>query len=285
MKKKHAVIGAVCALGFVAVGTIWFSGSKGSSSTDAALLALIKNDISAFESFLDAGGDVHAKLPKMDGTVYTVAEGVAYFERAEFAKLLNTKKISFLKQDASADFDIMTLSVKKNNPVLFTEITTVKPDYKLAYGKNGWNLLHMASAWCSHKVVSDLHKKGLLNWNDKAKDGSTPLTLAAQNECLPVLSYWKLEKADFKAKDGKGQSALSILKSKKDPALTAFADSFSGGRSIASVSEKKAAPEVPNFYKKRVIPKDQIVDHSAMLEPEDRPLEAVETADNSEFAD
>jgi hypothetical protein len=56
----------------------------------------------------------------------------------------------------------------------------------------------------------------------------------------------------------------------------------------ASLPEKApaaTAKAVPDFYKRRKIPKDKMVDHAAMLEPEDRPLEAVETAAHSEFAD
>lgn len=283
VEKKRVVVGAICVLSVAVISTVMISkNSKHSGSSDAALLALIKNDLGAFENYIQAGGNVHDKLPKLDGAVYTVAQGVAYFERPQFAKYLTDKKVSYVEQNSQADFDIMTIAVKKNNPELFSQLSKEKFDYKMAYGKNGWTLLHMASAWCSQKLVSDLHKKGKLNWDMKAKDGSTPLTLAAQNECLPVLSYWKTEKADFKAKDGKGLSALGILKGKKDPALTAFAESF-GSRKIASVTEEKA--EIPNFYKKRFIPKDQIVDHSAMLEPEDRPLEATETSEYAEFAD
>ena len=67
---------------------------------------------------------------------------------------------------------------------------------------------------CSHKITTILHEKGHLRWDQKAKDGSTPMTLAAESECLPMLSYWKAQKADFNAKDGRGLSALSILRKK-----------------------------------------------------------------------
>jgi hypothetical protein len=66
--------------------------------------------------------------------------------------------------------------------------------------------------------------------------------------------------------------------------MVAFAMSFeprtgsTGGRGPASV------PEL-NFYKKRVVPADQKIDYSALIEPEDRPLDATETAEHSEFAD
>src|SRR5690606_5930880 len=128
-------------------------------------------------------------------------------------------------------------------------------------GKNGWTLLHLASAACSHKLTPFLHEKGKLNWDLKSKEGSTPLTLAAENDCLPMLSYWKEKGADFKLKDGRGLSALSILKKKKDAALVAFTESFMV-RKPSNVAKAE-----PNFYKKRKIPKDQRIDYSMMIEP------------------
>lgn len=252
--------------------------------TDEALLALIKNDQKGFESFIKAGGNLHDTLPKIDGETYTVAQGLSYFERTAFARHVHEQKIAYVKQDEGAAFDIMTLSIKKNNPELLNQLVLENPKFDLGYGKNGWTLLHMASAQCSHKLAAILHEKGKLNWNLKAKDGSTPLTLAAEHDCLPMLSYWKDQKADFKAKDGRGLTALNILKKKKDAALLAFAESFEE-RKVASVVKVVQAAAEPDFYKKRKIPKDQIVDHAAMIEPEDRPLEATETSELSEFAD
>ena len=287
MNNKRAIISAASLLGIIAVSTFWLlthpKNVENRNLVDEALLALIKNDQNAFENFIEAGGKVHDNLPEIDGKVYTVAQGVAYFERTKFAEYLNQGKQNYVSQDQSAPYDIMTISIKKNNPDLLKQLTKENPKFEIAYGKNGWTLLHMASAWCSHKLTSILHEEGKLNWDMKAKDGTTPLTLAALNDCLPMLSYWKEKGADFKAKDGKGQTALSILKTKKDAALAAFAESFEE-RKIATVTVVKKLP-VPDFYKKRKIPKEQIVDHAAMLEPEDRPLEATETAEYSEFAD
>jgi hypothetical protein len=285
VKNKRVVISAACLFGFLGVSTIVVMNTSKFSSNrnliDDALLALIKNDQKAFEKFIASGGQVQDKLPAIDGEKYTVAQGIAYFERAQFGEFLHKSNIKYVEQDAKAPFDIMTIAVKKNNPELLQELAKANPDFPMAYGKKGWNLLHMASAWCSHKLTGILHEKGKLNWNDKAKDGSTALPLAAENDCLPMLSYWKEKGADFRAKDGRGLTALSILNKKKDAALVAFAESFLE-RTVATVT--KPAP-VPDFYKKRNIPKAQIVDHAAMLEPEDRPLEATETAEFSEFAD
>lgn len=287
MSKKRVVASAACLVGVLAVSSIWvLNNSKFSSNrnlTDEALLALIKNDQNAFEHFIKAGGNLHDDLPKIDGETYTVAEGIAYFERTSFGAHLHANKISYVKQAESKPFDIMTLSISKNNPDLLKQLALENPKFAMAYGKNGWNLMHLAAAKCAHKLTPVLHEKGKLNWDMKAKDGSTPLTLAAESECLPMLSYWKEMGADFKAKDGRGRTALNILKSKTDAALMAFAQSFEPARTIASVTIVK--PAEPDFYKKRKIPKDQIVDHAAMIEPEDRPLEATETAENSEFAD
>lgn len=285
---KRATIASLAGLlGIITMATVWLltnpRTTENRNLTDDALLALIKNDLDAFKFFIEAGGNVHDTLPEIDGQKYTVAQGIAYFERSAFGKHLHESKISYVTQDAKTPFDIMTITVKKNNPDLLKQIAFESPKYDMGYGKNGWTLLHMASAWCSHKLTSQLHETGKLSWDHKAKDGSTPLTLAAENECLPMLSYWKEKGADFKMKDGRGKSALAILQTKKDAALTAFAESFLE-RNIATITVVTPAP-VPDFYKKRKIPKDQIVDHAAMLEPEDRPLEATETAEFSEFAD
>lgn len=285
MNRKQVTISAACLFGVAALSTLFYfkagNISHNRNLLDEALLALIKNDQKGFESFIKAGGNVHGELPEIDGKTYTVAQGVAYFERTAFAKHLSDRKMSYVEQNDYADYDIMTLSIAKNNPELFAQLAKENPKFAMAYGKKGWTMLHMASASCSHKLTAILHEKGKLSWDLKAKDGSTPITLAAENDCLPMLSYWKEHNADFKAKDGRGMSALSILKKKKDAALVAFAESFEA-RQPSSVTIVKAEPD---FYKKRKIPKDQIVDHAAMLEPEDRPLEATETAAHSEFAD
>jgi ankyrin repeat protein len=285
VNNKRVVLSVASFLGIAAISGIWFLAGKNSHSrslTDQALLSLIKNDLKGFETFIDAGGDLHDTLPMIDGNSYTVAQGISYFSRPNFAKYLHDKKISYVKQDETGLFDIMTLSIAKNNPELLEQLSFENPDFSMAYGKKGWNLLHMASANCAHKLTSILHEKGKLNWDTQAKDGSTPLTLAAENECIPMLSYWKDQGADFRFKDGTGHTALSILKTKKDAALMAFAASFEEKRKTASVTPVK---KVPDFYKKRKIPKDQMIDYSSMIEPEDRPLEAIETAEFSEFAD
>jgi hypothetical protein len=97
-----------------------------------------------------------------------------------------------------------------------------------------------------------------------------------------MLSYWKENDADFKKKDGRGMNAMSILRTKKDSAMLAFLSSFEIARNARTSASVE--PEI-NFYKKRVVPKDQQVDYSALIEPEDRPLDATETAEQSEFAD
>lgn len=282
MNNKRAIVSAACLLGVVGVATTWLLVSPKLSNSrnlsDEALLALIKNDQKAFEEVIKAGVNIHDLLPKIDGETYTIAEGMSHFERTEFMKHLHQNKVSFVKQGGKK-YDIMSLSIAKNNPELLNQLTLENPKYDLSYGDKGWSLLHMAAQMCSHKLTALLHEKGKLKWDQKAKDGSTPLTLAAQNDCLPMLSYWKEQKADFNQKDGRGLTAMSILKKKKDAALMAFVDSFES-RKPASVK-----PEEISFYRKRKIPKDQIVDHSALIEPEDRPLEATETAEFSEFAD
>lgn len=262
------------------VGMKFFQHRETRNLNDEALLALIKNDQKAFESFIQSGGDIHGKLPLIDGQTYTVAQGMAHFERANFVQYLQQTKKPFLKQDKSGELDIMSVAAKKNNPELFNNLLIEKPELGHAYGEKGWSLLHIASAACAHKLTPLLFEKGKLTWDQKAKDGSTPLTIAAENECLPMLSYWKEQKAKFNQKDGRGLSAMDILKKKKDPALTAFVNSFEpSGRAQASM------PSEITFYRKRVIPKHQMIDRSALVEPEDRPLDANETSELSEFSD
>ncbi len=248
---------------------------------DEALLSLIKNDQKAFESYIKDGGDLHFVLPSIDGYSYTVAEGIIYFERSSFLTYLQDHKISFVKQDLKKEYDILSLSIKKNNPELLGILMKENASFDRAYGKNEWTLLHMASAQCSHKLVSLLAQK--IDWNKKAKDGTTPLTLAADHDCLPILSYWKDHGADFKKKDGRGQSALDILRKKKDAALIAFAESFEERKPATIIIAK--GPVEPDFYKKRKVPKDLVTKDSDLVEPGLRPEEANETSEYSEFSD
>lgn len=288
MNKKHLIIAASVFAFVLTSGGIWHfskeSASTNRTGTDDALLALIKNDQNAFESWIKNGGDLSAFLPVIDGKKLTVAEGLAYFERANFIQHLQDQKISFLKQSTDGKDDIMSIAVGKNNPELLALLLKEKPNLTALYGKNGMTLLHLASSGCASKLTSLLHSDKGVSWDHKAKDGSTPLTLAAGVDCLPMLSYWKEQGADFSKKDGRGQSAMSIMRKKKDAAMVAFLQSFEP-RTRAPASVGPAIVKEPNFYKKRVVPADQKIDYSALIEPEDRPLDAVETAEQSEFAD
>jgi hypothetical protein len=263
---------------FLCVGPtlLFFNAVSKKGTSDQALLAIIKNDQKSFQEFIENGGDIHALLPVIDGQSFTVAEGIVHFERTGFLKYLKDQNKSFVKQDATKDYDILSLAIAKNNPEMLGLILSQNPQLDRLYGKEGWSLLHLTSSHCSSKLVSLLHQTGKLDWKTLGKDGTTPLTLAAEKDCLQVLSYWKDAKADFKAKDGKGQSAMNILKGKKDAALSAFADSF---------KTKTVATADPIFYQKRVFPKDALVDRSELLEPEERPEDANETADYSEFSE
>jgi hypothetical protein len=60
--------------------------------------------------------------------------------------------------------------------------------------------------------------------------------------------------------------------------LIAFAKSFDPSNMIVR-------KELPDFYKARKFPKDRAADKSGIIEPEDRPEDAMETAEYSEFAD
>lgn len=289
MNKKHlTIIAAAFVTGAIGIGSFWQLSQTTTSSptrggSDDALLALIKNDQSAFESWVKNGGDLSALLPEIDGKRLTVAEGLAYFERVNFVKYLQANKVKFLKQNKDGKDDILSLAVAKNNPELFSLLMKENPDLTAVYGDKGYSLMHLVSHSCASKLTSILNTDEKLSWDTKAKDGSSPLTLAASTDCLAVLSYWKEQKADFNKKDGRGTSAMSVMRGKKDAAMLAFLQSFEVRRDQASAS-RSVEPEI-NFYKKRVVPKDQQIDYSALIEPEDRPLEATETAEHSEFAD
>lgn len=290
VNKKHLVITTSCLLICVAGGSYFIrhSGDQVSRSqnlSDEALLALIKNDQSAFESFIKKGGSLDSQLPAIDGMSFTVAEGLAYFERVEFVRYLQKQKIPFFKQSHDGSPDMLSMAVEKNNPELFKLILNEKPDLTETYGENGASLLHLASSRCSHGLTDLLHKSGKFDVHQKQKDGTSAMTQAAAGNCLPMLSYWKEKKEDFTKKDGKGKNALSVLKQNKDAAAAAFVASFEPSRMPASVTAAAAKPVVPNFYNKRKTPKEELVDYSALVEPEIRPLDAVDTAEFSEFAD
>jgi ankyrin repeat protein len=243
---------------------------------DEALLAIVKNDQMAFESFLARGGKLSMPLPTIDGKDHNVIEGIVEFERVSFLDHLHKKK-----KNPDINSNILAMSIRRNNDDLLKVLVSFEPELAKATTDKGLSLLHIASAECADKTINVLHKMGL-NWDLQSKDGSTPLTIAAQKNCLPALSYWKEHGADFKAKDGRGLSPLGILLQKKEPALLAFAQSFVQ-KSPASIGGGPAG-EV-NFYKKRIDPKDRFVTESDLIEPTLRPIDASETADYSEFSD
>lgn len=282
MKNKRIILGLslTCCLGVSSL--FYFQKSGPRNLSDEALLSIIKNDQSGFEHFLSGGGKLGMNI-KVEGEQFMVGELIVKYNRIGFAKFAKEHELQF-EIDAKKDFDIHSLSVEQNNPeMLALLLGDQKFDKNVkAYGKKGWSLLHMASAQCSYKVVGILHKAGM-NWDLKDKNGVTALSLAAEEGCLQALSYFKEQGADFKAKDGRGRTALSILQKHKDAALMAFAESFIERRATASIVIVKQ--EVPNFYKKRKIPKDSLADRAHLIEPEDRPDDANETSEYSEFSD
>ncbi len=251
-------------IGFLSLVTLWFIKNPKLTRTqlsDKALLAIVKNDLDEFSHFLKLGGSVHQDLPLLNGKKYTVAEGIAHFERVAFLRMLRENNISYLKQEKNKTQDILTISIEKNNEELLNEISLSQPRYDLTYGKEGWSILHMTSNCCAHKLTAIIQEKSHLRWDKKSQDGKTPLSIAHDKNCLPIINYFKTQGAEVMSETKKEQSER------------------------ISSRTNSAAPTVPDFYKKRKVPKDQIVDHTAMLEPGDRPLEALETSKYSEFAD
>lgn len=284
MKHKRFVFG----IGVTAVMTLfslpWLMSFEKSSEkkrdSDHALLAIVKDDLEGFKAFIEAGGTLDQTV-EIGGRKVKVADLIINYERIHFLRLVTQKNIAGFSDDD------WKLAIEKNNPEVFEALRLARPDARpaqLRFGKEGWNLLHIAAANCSDKLLGPLEALGL-TWKDKAKDGRTPLTLSAQKDCLQVMSYWRSKSADFKALDGSGMSALKILRKKKDAALSAFRDSIEGKRFLAYSDGTILAGKAPNFYKKRVVPKDNLFDRAHLLEPGERPEEANETAEYSEFSD
>jgi hypothetical protein len=283
VKKSRLFLALSCTFGLSSIGLLNLQKPSNPDLRDTALLALIKNDLTGLESFIKNGGNLDSLLPELDGKNLTVAEGIAHFERVKFAHYLRTKKYPFTKQRPYGTDDVLRIAVRKNNPELLKEFMDHEVDLNLTYKDKGKTLLHIASESCSHKLLPLFKEMKQDRWDQKALDGSTPLTIAAERECLPMLSYWRENRADFETKDGRGKSAYSILRESKSPFLASLVSLFQDKTNspVKGVQIAKA----PQFYKKRIIPKDQIIDHSALLEPEDRPLEAIQTAEYSEFSD
>ncbi len=284
MKNQRVIIGVSVTACLALSSFYFFKNSSSRNLQDEALLSIIKNDQKGFEAYIAAGGKMNTKV-EVEGKNFMVGELLVKYERIGFIKYLADKKLTFSAESGSYT-DMWTMAVSKNNPELLNALMAAFPAYKLnskSYGADKRNLLHLASVDCSFKVVGILDNAGM-DWSDKDKKGATPLTLAAEHDCLQALSYWKEHKADFKSKDGRGLTALSILSKKKDAALMAFAESFMERRAPASVGAA-AAPAEPNFYKKRVIPKVNLASRADLIEPDDRPDDANDTADYSEFSD
>lgn len=300
VKNKRIIVSASCLLLCLTAGYVWQKdgheraahvAAHGSHHlSDAALLSLVNNDQLAFENFITMGGDLHSTLPLVEGKTLTVAEGIAHFERVGFIKYLQSKKISFIKQNKNGENDIVALAVAKNNPELLKAIMEEKPDLTIKYGEKKQNLLHIASTGCSDKIAPMLHQTGKFHADDQRKDGATPLTIAAENKCVPMLTLWKDYKADFNKKDGRGKSPMAIIKKINDAEVADFMKALATGseRKPASISPIAAAPKPEvrvQLFRKRKIPKDELADHTNMVDPEIRPLDAEETSDFSEFSD
>jgi len=272
-------VGSLCLFSSISV---WhFSTKSGPKvSVDDVLLSLIKNDLAGFKAYINAGGDLQNALPHIDGQSMTVAQGMAYFERQEFIKYLQDQKKKFLIQDSKGD--MLSITVRKNNAEILNLLLKESPDLTLRYGSQRMSLLHLASNGCSHKLVLPLMQTEKFKWNEDTKQGHNALTLAAENECLSLLSFWKKKGISFNKNDRRGISAFKILSGKKDATILDFIQSFAS-RSPASIAV--TSQKTVTFYRKRINPKDMPVDYSALIEPESRPEAAVETAEKSEFSD
>jgi hypothetical protein len=207
-----------------------------------------------------------------DSVVDTVTDIVD--EAEAVSKVISTPKSEW-------SFAVMSEAMGSNNPEVLKAISAQDPGFKTKYGDSEWSLLHMASYQCSPKLVKALHVEGKLNWDLKAKDGTTPLTIAADVGCGPVLNYFKSLKANFSKNDGRGKSAISILKENENKELLSAFSSEVERRKPASVTQ---VAEV-SFYRKRNYPDAPTSTKRPIADPNLRPDEIPETADFTEFAD
>jgi len=304
--KKQKILAVSCLVFCLTTATIWQFSKPTTpelSLNEKGAEAILKNDLVAFKSFIKAGGKPehlfkpHHHVPatepegvkafKKDQMAWTIAEALVAYERVEFIEYLQQEKISFVKQTNDGKADIVSLAVESNNPKVFQAILKEKPNLKKEYGEEKKNLLHIASSSCSMNVADILHNSGMYSAQDMQKDGSTPLTIAAANDCVPMITFWQGKNEDFSAKDGKGKSAIQILKANKSEAAAAIAKSIEASqptRKPASVAVK-LSPKVPDFYKLRKYPKDVLADPALLVDPEIRPLDSDSTAEYTEFAD
>jgi hypothetical protein len=304
--KKQKVLAVSCLVFCLTTATIWeFSKTKPRELTldEKGAQAILNNDLVAFKSFIKAGGKpenhfkfqasdsssepVGVKAFKKDQIAWTIAEALVAYERVEFIEYLQQQKISFVKQSSDGKRDIVSLAVESNNPQVFKAILKENPDLTKKYGEEKKNLLHIASKSCSANLADLLHNSGKFSAQDKQKDGATALTIAASSDCVPMITFWQGKNEDFAAKDGKGKSAIQILKENKSEIAAEIAKSIKASEAIrkpASVTVK-LSPKVPDFYKLRKYPKDVLADPSLLVDPEIRPLDSDSTAEYTEFAD
>lgn len=305
--KKQKVLAVSCLMFCLTTATVWkFSADAPHhlSLEERGTQAILKNDLVAFKAFIKAGGKPETlfknqlaspmaetagvKAFKNDQMAWTIAEALVAYERVEFIEYLQNEKISFVKQAADGKEDIVSLAVETNNPAVFQAILREKPDLHKEYGAEKKNLLHIASASCSAGLADILYNSGVYSAQDMQKDGSTPLTIAAAGDCVPMITFWQAKKEDFTAKDGAGKTALQILKANKSEVAAEIAKSVEANqpanRKPASVTVK-LDPKVPDFYKLRKYPKDVLADPALLVDPEIRPLDSDSTAEYTEFAD
>ncbi len=278
MKKHRSWL--ILGLIFFSSPIIYLSTKSPAPALDDVFLAIVKNDAQSFAAYMDHGGALDNKI-MIDGTVRTIGELVVKYERKDFLKKISQRKIPF-----KIDESMWEMAISKNNPELFKLLMDLDEESQQSLKKldhQGRNYLHHAGLHCSNKLISLLQKHGM-KWNDKDDKGATPLTLAAENECLKILSSWKTQGVNLHEKDGRGLSAVSILEMKNDPSFLIF--------SKEAAPQAKKAPIVvaalstpPQFYKKRHIPKDNLADRAHLIGPNERPDEANETSQYSEFSD
>jgi hypothetical protein len=239
--------------------------------SDQAFLAIVKNDHKSFEEFLNRGGKLETYV-SMPQRKKSLAQLLVEYERVDLINLA-AKRQKVFQPDEQEMQSIWETTVTKNNSELYQAIRRLNPKDKIKnrrVGKEQRTLLQYASSKCSFNLIKNLESEGL-TWDEKDKTGATSLTLATKNNCRPALSYWKNRGAMDSIKTNKDLSLPELTKSlQKNDAPT---------KPIVNVVTK-----VPEFYKKRSIPKESY-NRLELVEPAERPGESIQTAEYSEFSD
>ena len=239
--------------------------------SDQAFLAFVKNDQKSFEDFLNRGGKLETYVI-MPQRKKSLAQLLVEYERVDLINLA-AKRQKVFQPDEQEMQSIWETTVTKNNTDLYQAIRRLNSKEKIKnrrVGKEHRTLLQYASSKCSFNLIKNLESEGL-SWDEKDKTGATSLTIATTNNCRQALSYWR------------NRGAMESIKTNKNLILSEITKSIQ--KTDAPTKQVlQVASKAPDFYKKRVIPKESY-NRLELVEPDERPRESIQTAEYSEFSD